>query len=225
MKCSIDECDKPVVCRGYCALHYGRVKVHGNPYTVQNLWPKGRIEKEIFKCMKILGIERMPTGPELMSLQRTDLHCKISKTKKYGGWAKKLNLQRKSSHTLTGQDNENLVENMLIEKGYEVENMSTKHPYDLLVDGAVKIDVKVANPFLLRGSRVHTFGIVKNNPTCDIYICLAFDEQKKIERVLVIPSHLCRVKTLCIGKESKYNKFHEQWNYIKEYSEFLKGVV
>lgn len=182
------------------------------------------MEKELFKSMKILGIDRMPTASELQSIGRNDLHCRISRTKKYRGWAEQLDLKLKSSETTVGQRREKEVKKILKDKGYQVSQMTTKHPYDLLINNVVKIDVKTANPYTLNGSRVHTFGINKVNPTCDLYICLSYNEQGEVERTLVIPSHLCRVRTLCIGKESKYNRFNNRWDYIEKYARFLGGV-
>lgn len=187
-------------------------------------WTDELIESELLKSIEILGLKRMPTGAELMRLGRNDLHVKIGRTKKYRGWAEHLGLPLKNSCTLDGQLCEDYVEAMLIRLGHDVESMSTKFPYDLLVNGSVKIDVKMANPYMLRGSRVHTFGINKKSPTCDIYICLAYDENAELERLLVIPSHLARVKTLCIGKESKYNEFINRWDLINEYTDFSTNI-
>lgn len=188
-------------------------------------WTEEKIQSELLATIEILGIQRMPTADELKTLGRNDLHIKVSRTKKYRGWAEMLGLELKSSCTLTGQLQEDVVERMLIEKGYQVERMTTKHPYDLLVNGAVKVDSKLANPYFLRGSKVHTFGIAKSEPTCDIYVCVAMGDTGEVERIMVIPSHQLRVVTLCIGKQSKYNKYIDRWDYIEKYSNFLKDVA
>jgi len=167
----------------------------------------------------------MPTGNELKLIGRNDLHLKISRTKKYRGWAEHLGLPLKASCTLDGQLCEDYVEKLLIEKGHTVERMSTKYPYDLLVNGTVKIDVKMAAPYILRGSRVHAFGISKESPTCDIYICLAYDEFGELERLLIIPSHFLKIKTLCIGRTSKYNEYLDKWEYIDQYTSFYNSVI
>lgn len=168
---------------------------------------------------------KMPTSTELKLIGRNDLHVAIQKSKKHSGWAEHLKLERKMSETLFGQNGEELAASNLESLGYKVEQMSTKYPYDLLVNDTVKIDVKTAKPYLLRGSRVHTFALNKPDPTCDIYIIRALSETGELERNLVIPSHFVRFKTLCIGADSKYNKYHERFDYIKEYSDFYKGVM
>jgi hypothetical protein len=189
-------------------------------------WTSELLKEELIKSIKVLGIDRMPTGQELKSIGRNDLHCKISRTKKYSGWAEELGLGLKSgSTTREGQEHEKKVMHLLEGLGYEVEQMAHKFPYDLLVNGCVKIDVKMANAYLLRGeSRVHTFGINKEKPTSDILICLANDEEGNVERMFIIPSHHVQMKMLNVGANSKYNKYVDKFEYIKQYSDFYKTI-
>jgi hypothetical protein len=190
-------------------------------------WNDDLIKLELLKSIKVLNLNRMPTGEELKSIGRNDLHCKISRTKKYSGWAKELGLELKSSETSVGQYWEKKIANELAPLHFieSVELMTSKHPYDLLVNGTVKIDVKVANPYLLRGkNRVHTFALNKIKPTCDIYICIALNESGEYEKVLIIPSHHVNMKMINIGKESKYDKYNLRWTYIYRYSEFFDSI-
>lgn len=183
-------------------------------------WTNELIESELNKCMKALQINRMPTAPELKSLGRNDLHCKISRTKKYKGWAEHLGLSLKTSETQKGNGYESLVKKKieLLSNHLRVTRMSTKHPYDLLINDCVKVDVKVAAPHMLRGlSRVHTFGLNKKYATCDIYVCVALDENEAIERTFIIPASHLQIVTLCVGKESKYNKYVNNWGFICDF--------
>jgi hypothetical protein len=188
-------------------------------------WNDELIKEHLLESIKILGIDRMPTANELKGISRNDLHCKISRTKKYSGWADDLGLALKRSDTVVGQEWEKDIANFIRVPGVSVELMTTKHPYDILFDGSVKIDVKAANPYLLRGSRVHTFNLSKENPTCDIYVCLALDEEGNKERTFVIPSHHVSMKMLNVGKESKYNKYIGRWDYLKKYVDFYRSIM
>lgn len=188
------------------------------------IWNDELIKQELLKSIDILMLDRMPTRAELVSISRNDLHCKISRTKKYSGWAKELGLPLKSCDTRMGHKYEAGITDILNTKGFNVERMTNKHPYDLMVNGCVKIDVKSANPYYFQGSRVHTFNLHNPNPSCDIYICVLLNESHEIERTFVIPSHLVKIKTLCVGKESKYNSFIDRWDIVGQYSNFLKSV-
>jgi hypothetical protein len=37
-KCLIKECKKTSVCKGYCGTHYTRLRRHGDPMIVKNIW-------------------------------------------------------------------------------------------------------------------------------------------------------------------------------------------
>ncbi|MEJ8548433.1 hypothetical protein [Brevibacillus borstelensis] len=189
------------------------------------IWSEERVKDEILECMRILLIDRMPTAQELVSIGRNDLHCKISKTKRYSGWAEELGILLKSCDTRTGQSYEAVVKDLLEQRGYQAERMSTKYPYDLLVNGHLKVDVKVAKPHMLRGeSRVHTFAIRKVKQTCDLYVLMALDEEDHFERIFIIPSHVLNVVTLCVGQESKWNAYVDRWDLVKTYDDFFRGV-
>jgi hypothetical protein len=189
------------------------------------LWNDDKIESAILDTLDILQIERMPSASELQKLGRNDLHCAISKSVlKYSGWAKKLNLELKSSDTKTGNEYEEIVSEWIEEYGYEVKRMTTKHPFDLLVEGSVKIDVKVGRAHNHFGSRAHTFVPSKKYATCDLYICVALDEEYKVEKVFIIPSKFAQLVTLNICGESKYNSFIDRWDYIKRFVQFYAEV-
>jgi hypothetical protein len=191
-----------------------------------HVWTEEKVRSELLKCIDLLMLDRMPTADELKSIGRNDLHIKISRTKKYSGWAEELGLALKSCETRTGQKYEGVAEEMLSSRGYAVERMSTKYPYDLLVNGHLKVDVKVAKPYMLRGeSRVHTFGINKVKQTCDVYQLIALDEEEKIERTFIIPSHVLNVVSLSVGRESKWNAYVDRWDLIETYDRFFRGVV
>lgn len=187
-------------------------------------WNNDLIKSELISCIQTLDIERMPTADELKTIGRNDLHCKVSRTKKYSGWAKELGLPLTSCETRTGQKSEERIL-QIMQKSFEVERMSTKYPYDLFVNGCVKVDVKSAKPHNHNGTRAHTFAINKVIPTCDVYVIAVIDEQDEFERILIIPSHLVKMKSLNIGKESKWNLFLGRWDIIRQYSEFYKRVV
>lgn len=189
-------------------------------------WTDDLVEAAIKDSMRVLGIDRMPTAPELQAIGKNSLHVRISRTLKYSGWAQRLGLQMKSDgETRKGDRYEAYIKNLLKEKGYDVQDMSTRHPYDLMVDGSVKIDVKSCSAHHHFPSRAHTFPLSKKHATCDLYICVALTEEGEVENIFIIPSHLVEAVTLNMGRNSKYNKFIDRWDYIKTYAEFYASIA
>jgi hypothetical protein len=187
-------------------------------------WTDELVREEILKSKDRLALDRMPTANELKAIGRNDLHCKISRTKKYSGWADDLGLELSRCETRLGNNYELTVAKELESMGFKIEQMTTKHPYDILVDGYVKVDVKASNLFKhTNGQEWWTFHLAKENPTCDIYICVALVEGNKV-KTFVIPSHLVKMKSINVGKSSKYNRFEDAYNYIDEYSIFFRSI-
>lgn len=183
----------------------------------KRIWDDKRIENELKHCLSVLQIDRMPCAHELKQIGRNDLHCAISKhSKKYRGWAKELGLSLKESETKKGNKYEEIVMEQikLVSNHLTVKRMTTKHPYDLLVNDCVKVDVKVGVAHHHFGARAHTFALNKKYATCDVYICVALDEQEKIESTFIIPAAHVQIVTLNIGTDSKYNKYKGRWNFI-----------
>lgn len=109
--------------------------------------------------------------------------------------------------------------------GYQTEMMTQGHPYDILINGAVKVDVKSANISLIRGSRAYVVGINKKSQTCDIYMIYCLGEDGvTVEKELVIPSHHLSLTTLNIGMDSKYDYYEKSYKYIEEYVDFMTIV-
>jgi hypothetical protein len=51
------------------------------------------------------------------------------------------------------------------------------------------------------------------------------EEGNKVERTFVIPSKNLKLVSLCIGKNYKYNKYINRWDYIDKYDKFYKSLV
>ena len=187
---------------------------------MKNHWTDEKVKKGINDCMVVLNIKRMPTASEFKSLEMNDLHCKISRTKKYSGWASELGLELKESETKTGNEYEAIVKERL-DKFFDldIKRMTTKHPYDLLINDCLKVDVKVGTAHNLFGSRAHTFALNKKYATCDLYICVALNEKGEIENYFIIPSSHVQIVTLNIGTKSKYNQYLNNWNFVKLFVE------
>lgn len=189
-------------------------------------WTDERIERAILEVVRSLQINYMPSSAQVKEVtQDESLHNAICRHGSYRGWAKRLGLNNKKSETNTGNDYEEYIERILLDLGFEVEQMSTKHPYDLLVNGTTKVDVKVGSSYMLRDEhRVVTFATNKKQPTCDFYICVRLDEQKQVEKIHVIPSQMAQVTTLCFGEVSKYDVYINRYDLLRRHYELMQKL-
>lgn len=188
-------------------------------------WTMVRIENELVNYVKENKLQRMPSKPELINSGRSDLGNILTRRNGMEWWSNKVGLPLKKSETTIGNKYERQIEKTLVKRGYSVREMTVGHPYDLLVNENVKIDVKVSSPGRISDWRCHTFRPSKANPTCDLYVCVAIDEVGETEKIFVIPSNFAKVTTLCIGGESKYNKFIGRWDFIDEYTKFYDSLT
>lgn len=189
-------------------------------------WSYEKIIEEIERVMDTLKINRMPSQSEIkMVTGNTCLTNKIAKTGGYRVWAKELGLNLKDSETQKGNDWEFKIMEELLSTGYEVEKMSTKHPYDLLVENFIKIDVKVSSYYKGETYQYHTFNLEKTHHNCDIFILVGLDDEGKVVKRLIIPSKfLMGKKQISVGLTSKYDKFNERCDYIDKYIDFYKEL-
>lgn len=193
-------------------------------HTHGTKWTNELIKEEILKVKKALDINRMPSSEEIkLVTKNTKLINAIRRNGGYLYWASELNLNQSECETRTGFEAELKIKSILERKGYKVEKMTVKHPYDLLVNDNVKVDVKAANKYLSSaGWNSYSFNLEKMNPTCDIYIVYCIQDKK----ILIIPSKFLKQTQLCItDKSSKYDKFQDRWDYIDKYDLFYKNIV
>lgn len=100
--------------------------------------------EESEKIARTLGY--FPSVSLLREMGRNDLSCQITR---HGGFLKvseEVGIARPPSDSDTGWKGEENVRLRLTERGHSVERREgMKSPYDLLVDGHVRVDVKAAN--------------------------------------------------------------------------------
>lgn len=191
-------------------------------YTHGIKWSDTKIKEEIYKIMKTLNINRMPSCNEIKIVTKETSLCNaIMRNGGVKKWANILNLSLSECNTRTGQDAEYKIKSILENKGFKVDKMQLKHPYDLLVNDNIKIDVKISNKYKSdKGWNSYCFNLEKKYPTCDLYILNCNDDNK----ILIIPSKFLKQTQVCItDKESKYDKFINRWDYIRYYDDFYKS--
>lgn len=161
-------------------------------YTHGKKWDEQKIINTLTKVKNALYIDRMPSKSEVEEYcGDKSLSCAVSK---HGGWAyfsKVMGLPMKNSCTTFGDENEQFIIEKIKSLGYDAIKTKVRHPYDILVNGIVKIDVKSAHLYKRDGREpVYSFAINNEQPKCDIFICVAIKDDG--EDIYVIPSHFIK---------------------------------
>lgn len=196
-------------------------------YSHGKKWNNELIEKEIKFVMSKAEITTMPTQSILKEVTgNTALFNAISKSGGSIEWSKKLGIEHKGIETVLGEKFETYCKNFIIEKfDFEVESMKRGHPYDLIVNKNIKIDVKASRIYRNKLS-FFTFNLEKQYPTCDIFVAYCISDDKKIIKTYVIPSKvLSGITQLSIGiNKSKYDPYLDKWDLLIKYDEFYKTI-
>lgn len=195
---------------------------HGRRWTDQDI--KQAVQTVIDSC----GLDRMPSRKECVDFySSSSLANAVSR--RYGGWyglAKELGLPVKKSDTYLGKIHEGVASDMLTARGFAVERMPQNFPYDLLVDDAVKIDVKASRLYRGKLGSFYTYNLEKRYATCDVYILFALDDESNVVDTYIVPSKfVIRNKQISIGEHnSKYHKFKDRWDYITDISRYIESL-
>ena len=190
--------------------------VHGTQWTDE------LVQDRILNCVSTLGLKRMPSRQELHDFYGSDaLTNKIRRSGGYYDWATRLGLPMKESETQTGKTGETRAKELLEQHGFYVQRMSTRYPYDLYVNGCVKVDVKTAHPTKTSGTaKCYSFGLSKKCPTCDVYFLLALTPNG--EKVYIVPSSINQTQ-ICMGEgASIYDKYRDRYDIVQRTADALK---
>ena len=195
-------------------------------HTHGEKWNEETIKEGILEVIKALNTNRMPTRVEIENLTgNSALTNIISKKGGFRHWAEKLGLDTKESDTNFGIKGEELAEKILVEKGYKVEQMTVKHPYDILVNDDIKIDIKTSRRYYYKDDNyMYSFRLEKRYPTCDLYMFLCIHEDK-VEKVMIIPSKFLHQTQVSIGEQSKYDQYIDRYDYIESYDKLYKSII
>lgn len=185
------------------------------------------VVKEIEKIMATLNINHMPSRSEIEAVTKsTKLVNLIIRTGGFRAWAEKLNLKIKGSETEFGYMYEKLTQKHIADMGYSAELTPVKFPYDILVDGVTKLDVKAGREYHCpTGTSWYSFNLEAVYPKCDFLVVYCIGTIK-VDRTYIIPAHVLRgCKQLSMGKDTKYRKYADRWDLIEKHIAAMKSVV
>jgi hypothetical protein len=141
-------------------------------------------------------------------------------------WSKKLGISRlANSDSDKGWAGERIVATRLMQRGYRVDKpQAVKHPYDLLVDGILRVDVKTANLATYRtpggGRCTGWFYRIGKVPTTDLVALL----QKDIGNIYFIPWDACPHGNITITENGKYSEYRNRFGIVRSYVDALKQL-
>lgn len=196
-------------------------------YTHGMQWNYDAIKASLQDLVKKEKLTSMPTAKQIRDYMGTSsLANAIGKRGGYDFWGKELNLPMQSGDTRLGREYEVYCMEYLVDKfGFDCEQMSIKHPYDLLAND-IKVDVKCANLYSTpTNSRFYTFNLEKRSPTCDIFVCYCLGENGVV-KTYVIPAIIVSGKCqLSVGEHtSVYDKYLDKWEIFEKYDKFYKSI-
>lgn len=196
-------------------------------YAYGHKWTDEEVEARILEAVKGLSLDRMPSRNELQSYYGDmALTNRISKQQGFGYWANRLGLLFKESETSLGKEFEYIAAQELINRGYCVTQMPQNHPYDLLINGSTKIDVKVSKLYEGPNGNFFTFNLEKQFATCDIYILYLTENGVDIKETLIVPSKfVMKNNQISVGQyKSIYRKYSNRWDYIDDFVKFQQDI-
>lgn len=196
-------------------------------YSHGTRWSDGMIADGIMEVVAGMELDRMPSYTECE--QYFGNSGLVSAVSKHGGWdfwAQKLNLDAKRSETYFGKSQEALVAGVLTEQGFSVQRTPQNYAYDLLVDNAVKIDVKASRLYQSKDGQYFSFRVAKPYATCDVYVLCAMADASSVRTFYVIPSTFVMThRQISIGVlHSKYDRFIDAWHYIRSCSDYWARI-
>lgn len=195
-------------------------------YTHGIKWTEELIEEKLMEVANTFDPVRMPSLAEIRRHYGDNaLKSQLCRTGGVYRWAEKLGLEVKHSETLLGVQTEKQVAKILTRLGYEVEETPIRHPYDLLINGCVKVDVKAANISYIRGSKIRAYRLAKRQHTCDIYLFCEIDDNK-ISNVYVVPASAVtnQVQVEMGTFKTIYEKYRDRYDLIQKTIDFYKSL-
>lgn len=191
------------------------------------MWTEEEMIHDILEVANKFDPARMPSRREIEEYYKnSSLADRISRNGGFYHWAEVLGLETKHSETKVGFIAENEIAKLLSDIGHSVEITNSRYPYDLLVDGCVKIDVKASHRTLVHGAEVYAYRLAKRQQTCDVYVFCEM-EGSNIESFFVVPSNAItgQVQVEMGTKSTIFEKYRNRLDIIDDITNFYKSLI
>lgn len=185
-----------------------------------------QVKEQILKVISELKLDRFPTRDEMNKFSgNSSLSGVVSKRGGFVKWSKIMNLPMKESETLTGYYGEDLLKEIIQEKGYKIERQTANCLYDFIVNDYIRVDCKYSHLYKGKNGNFYAFNLEEKMHDCDLFIFICEDDSKN-KRVVIVPQSLLQNQgQVSMGEiNSKWYKYTDRYDLIDRYEEFYKQI-
>lgn len=162
------------------------------------------------------GKEHFPTNSELRDAGRLDLSNAIARNGGFCSWAKRLGLPRIESDSDTGWAGEEAFKDLAIIGGFAAERMTrVKHPFDIMLGGVLRVDVKSANfaTYGKKGGCRGWFYRIGKAPQADVVVLYQLDTKD----FYALPWSMVPQTNITISQTGgKYAGYFNNWHLLRD---------
>ena len=194
-------------------------------------WNKDNIEKALRYMVEQTGQKTLPTYAETKKFYG---NYKLSNAMRRNGgpryWGERMNLEFKDCDSRKGEQFEDYFVAEMLEKGFDAERVNydePRFPFDVLINGCVKVDVKVARVFGSDKQGYYSFNLEHKKHSCDFFVCYCLDSSgENIVKTYIIPASVMDGKSqLGVGlSQSKYDAYIGRYDLIGQTCEFYDSL-
>lgn len=171
-------------------------------------WDEEKIILEIQSLREIPGF--FFSSSYLRKINRNDILCAITRNGGFYKFSKLLKLPLAKSDTSFGWEGEREITDILLKKGYDVQKQNTKHPFDLLIDKLLRIDVKTARKATY-GESTGWFYRIGKSISADLIITYQFDTKD----FYLLPWFVCPTTNITISSDGGiYKKYKNNFEIL-----------
>lgn len=174
-------------------------------------WTDELVESEIRELSKQTGM--FPTNTELVQLGRGDLSNQICKRGGYRAWSEKLGITRAPSDSDFGWHGESAFASLCARQNLSaVRSDRVKAPWDMIVEGSLRVDVKNATYAEYGACRGWFYRMGKA-----IQADIAILHQDDTGNFYAVPWWLCPTSNITISRGGgKYAEYFNNWSLIRQ---------
>lgn len=186
-------------------------------------WNTENISEALLEVVREAELDHFPTHSELTMV--TGNRALAVAVSKHGGtqfYADLLKMPIKDCESKLGNKYEiKGINDIEAYAGVKAEAMPVRHPYDILTEGNVKIDVKISKGFKLNsGITNFTCNLEKKYPTCDFFLIYCVLDESIVKTLIVPATELMGKTQIGIGLKSGWDVYIDAWELIAKQSEF-----